>query len=660
MTRWGRSGTGRTAQALEAGGSRALRADPGDGDAEALLAALGHEIAYAFQPVVLTHTGGTYGFEALLRGHDRLGMASIQELFDTLHQHGVLAEGDAILRRIALRAFAGFGPAMGAKLFYNMDNRLIGQALPELAGGTLPASSVCFEISERHSLEQGAATERTLAGWRAQGHLLALDDFGAGHAGMQMLHAARPDLVKIDRFFIAGVDRDRAKKTLLGAMVAMAHGLGMNVVAEGVETEAELMTVRELGCEMVQGYFVQRPSLEAGLMLPRYEVVAAASRRERRGDGPVAASQGDSTLIRNELAWVEPLCLSDPMTRAFEFFRRDAARTFQVVVDADGAPRGIIREQDLKEYIYSPFGRDVLANKNSSKKLWSFVRPCPQCDINGKAERILEAYAQADDPQALLVVEDGRYAGLLSSASVVRLINAKHLALARDQNPLTRLPGNTQIMDFVSRQFEDDTGAVSLCYFDIDNFKPFNDAMGFRQGDRAIRLFADQMRAHFPGLGTFLGHIGGDDFFAAIPAASPQAVRAQVGQLLAGFADDARAFYDEATRRRGSIEGRDREGRPRSFGLLSASAAVLHLPDGPRRVTLDRVLGALADMKRSAKLSPGGICEIAACALEGQGIQLPDRPSWPAPATVQGACATQPAAFHAPPAAASPTISPAA
>ena len=118
--------------------------------------------------------------------------------------------------------------------------------------------------------------------------------------------------------------------------------------------------------------------------------------------------------------------------------------------------------------------------------------------------------------------------------------------------------------------------------FDFDNFKPFNDTYGFRQGDRAILLFAELCRKAARPETWFLGHIGGDDFFIGIRGASVEDGVAEVSALIRQFASDIESFYDPEARARGFITAEDREGKTRTFPLLSASAVLCPLPPAPR------------------------------------------------------------------------------
>jgi GGDEF domain-containing protein len=193
---------------------------------------------------------------------------------------------------------------------------------------------------------------------------------------------------------------------------------------------------------------------------------------------------------------------------------------------------------------------------------------------------------------------------VLSAASLLRVINEKNLALARDQNPLTRLPGNSSINDHLTVALDTAVTSWIFAYFDLDNFKPFNDRYGFRQGDRAILLFSELMRTTLGTNQTFLGHIGGDDFFASFRDLPAEVVTARIEALLGSFRRDVESFYDADSRERGYIVGRSREGTTQHFPLLTCSAALVEIPAGPRVVTVDDLGDAIAILKKTAKQAP--------------------------------------------------------
>ncbi len=221
----------------------------------------------AFQPIVDIHTGRVFGFEALTRNVQALGFNSPTEFFDRCSDDGQLA---AVEEHLITQAFDKFVKIEGhktLKLFVNLDGRNI-MAGPKL-GVVLAAlrdrygltnANLALEVSERHELSETEGGLPALISLRTQFGSLTLDDFGSGHTNLQLFYHVEPAILKLDRFIISSIGSDPKKVVFLQYIVHMAHLLGSLVVAEGVETPQEYYVCRELGCDLVQGYAVARPT----------------------------------------------------------------------------------------------------------------------------------------------------------------------------------------------------------------------------------------------------------------------------------------------------------------------------------------------------------------------------------------------------------------
>jgi GGDEF domain-containing protein len=150
---------------------------------------------------------------------------------------------------------------------------------------------------------------------------------------------------------------------------------------------------------------------------------------------------------------------------------------------------------------------------------------------------------------------------------------------------------------------ESDERPQVFVHFDFDNFKPFNDRFGFRQGDRAITMFADLMRRRLAAGDVFLGHIGGDDFFLGAHGEAVLPVIDSLPAFIAQFASDMASFYDPEARRSGTIEATDRNGTVQFVPLLSVSCGRAIVGETSGRVNLDALSAMLADLKKRAKRS---------------------------------------------------------
>ncbi len=297
----------------------------------------------------------------------------------------------------------------------------------------------------------------------------------------------------------------------------------------------------------------------------------------------------------------------ESVDHVFELFRSNPRQSFFPVLNANGEPRGIISEYHLKEYIYRPFGRDLLKNKIYERSISHFVEGAPIVGLDANAERLMNIFANMDGSDCVILTENMRYAGVVSAASLIKVINEKQLKVAQDQNPLTGLPGNRAIRDFMQEAGRDDDQPRFFCYCDFDHFKPFNDHYGFQMGDHAITLFAALMRRYFFSEGDFVGHVGGDDFFIGLTDWSRDELSEILERLLSDFHDDVVELYSAEDRAAGRIRGHDRSGTEREFPLLRCSIGVLQLPQGLLLDDVGGISAAIAAVKAEAKDSDGGL-----------------------------------------------------
>ncbi|WP_051321572.1 GGDEF domain-containing protein [Chrysiogenes arsenatis] len=574
---------------------------------------------YAFQPIVNTLTGSTFALEALIRGVNKAGFHSIDHFFTSAYQEGVLFSVDIALRRKAILKFLHIPFHQKLRLFYNYDHRVVEmpnyqsgifeQLLEELGVAT---SVICLELTEKHhyNYSHTSSFRAVLELVKQRGFTIAIDDFGVGHASFELLYHSDPDIIKIDRFLISSIQSDIKKKSYCSHIVSLAHLQGVTVVAEGIETEDEYSVCREIGCDLIQGYLVAYPTEIVSELAVKYDKIREFHENQRRN------ISNDKALLLREMVHIEPLEEHTPMEDLFTRMRLNEEFNYLPVIDKLGKPLGIIREKTLKKYIYSPYGKELLCNRWFTHSLRKYIDDSPVADIHMPLEKILSIFAQNAEAEGVQLTENQRYIGFLTAKSLLNTLNEKNLAFARDVNPLSKLPGNILINDHIVACLSDTNHDHYLIYFDFDNFKPFNDRFGFRQGDRAILLFTDILKKSFTGHSAFVGHIGGDDFFVALTLLperknSAENIRDQVAKVLLKFTDAIAPFYTEEEIRQGCYHSRDRSGQECSFTLLRVSAAIMLAEQNQMNITLDNISSILADTKKKAKKSPEGIAFFA-------------------------------------------------
>jgi diguanylate cyclase (GGDEF)-like protein/PAS domain S-box-containing protein len=218
-----------------------------------------------YQPIVSLRTGRITGFEALVRWrHPVQGLIGPNDFISVAEDTGLIRE----ISRLTLleacgqmvewqRSFAAEAPAVvcvniSSKLFG--DAALVGELKTILAATGLEASRLKLEITESALINDMAAARATLDHAQAMGIEWSLDDFGTGYSSLSHLHGLQIDTVKIDRSFVSRIGTEHHGSEMVRAIVALAHTLGMDVVAEGVETPEHAARLIELGCEYAQGF----------------------------------------------------------------------------------------------------------------------------------------------------------------------------------------------------------------------------------------------------------------------------------------------------------------------------------------------------------------------------------------------------------------------
>nr|WP_281276989.1 EAL domain-containing protein [Methylobacterium radiodurans] len=223
-------------------------------------------IDVVYQPVYATSDGRLTAFEALSRFRARPERGP-DHWFAEAAEVGLLEELEFLAVAVALRGFERIDPSV--RLTLNLSpSSVLSPAFPHVLEGA-PLDRVVVELTEHVEVPCYAALRAALAPLRARGLRLAIDDVGAGHATFRHVLDLSPELIKLDRSLIAGIDGDSARRALADALTIYGRRIGSEVVAEGVETWAEYAVLKEIGVTRAQGYLLGRPQpLDEACRLP--------------------------------------------------------------------------------------------------------------------------------------------------------------------------------------------------------------------------------------------------------------------------------------------------------------------------------------------------------------------------------------------------------
>jgi diguanylate cyclase (GGDEF)-like protein/PAS domain S-box-containing protein len=228
------------------------------------------ELSMHYQPQLELATGKVVGFEALLRwNHPRLGNVPPGRFIPIAERTGLIAEIGRFALERAMHDFQLTHPSSTLRLAVNVSasqffrRDLVEVVTQALAKSGLPAERLELELTESVLMRNVDEAAERLARLRELGVQIAIDDFGTGYSSLAYLRSMPVDRLKIDRCFVARIGdavEGKSGAALVGGMIALAHGLGLEVVAEGVETTEQAECLKACGCDLVQGYLYGKPA----------------------------------------------------------------------------------------------------------------------------------------------------------------------------------------------------------------------------------------------------------------------------------------------------------------------------------------------------------------------------------------------------------------
>ncbi|MBI5890224.1 MAG: EAL domain-containing protein [Nitrosomonadales bacterium] len=575
-----------------------------------------------FQPIIDLKSGEFLGFEGLIRGPADSPLHSPINLFGAAAQQGLQLELEMLTRHTVLESFAKLN--LPGNLFLNVSPATMthpsfknGQTLAFMEQLGIEPERVIIEITENQPTFDFEGMRSALLHYRSMGFKIAIDDLGEGFSSLRLWSELRPEFIKIDMHFVQGVDRDPIKLQFLKSIQHIAESCGTHVIAEGVETEAELRVVKDIGIMLGQGYFIARPS-------PTPPLLASTETGRIINSSNIAIfpmaelNQRSQTTAHKLLTYVEPVHPAALNDHVFERFGANPALRIIPVVKS-GKPLGIINRYQFIDRFAKPFQRELMGRKACE----GLIQGEPLLvEKNMPIEELSHFLAEADSrhfADGFIITENGRYIGVASGQDLLRELTQMQLEAARYANPLTLLPGNVPINEHIERLLHANTSFVA-CYCDLDHFKPFNDNYSYRRGDEMIQLTGRILNwACDPKL-DFIGHIGGDDFILLLQSRD---WKTRCEQALRSFEQAAKLMFREEHLAAGGYSSEARDGTIRFHPLTSLSIGAIQVAPG-QFMSHHEVSAAMSDAKKMAKKTSGNYLFIEQRgAAATQGGQVP-------------------------------------
>lgn len=226
---------------------------------------LAESLYSVYQPIYQLQSKKVFGYEALIRGGEQSALFDPDDIFKNAFDFDLTFELDCLCRRIALRGVVG--KMLEGKLFLNClptaikDPGFQGDALRRLLGAIpLRPSDVVLEISEQESISNFSLFREIRDRYSHLGFQIAVDDVGVGFSSLESIIELAPNYIKVDIALVRNIDTDRSRQEMLRTLNELAHKLGAEIIAEGIERPAELDTIKKIGIRYGQGFLLGRPA----------------------------------------------------------------------------------------------------------------------------------------------------------------------------------------------------------------------------------------------------------------------------------------------------------------------------------------------------------------------------------------------------------------
>lgn len=531
-----------------------------------------------FQPIISMATGEIYAYEGLIRGPSNSPLHSPLSLFRAAGQFGLLLEVERLCRQVMLEAFVQ--QKLMGKLFLNVspeclldENFKNGETLDYMRSLGLEPHRVVIELTENQPTYDYSLLLEAVRHYRSMGLEIAIDDLGEGFSSLRLWFELRPEYVKVDQHFIQNINQDPIKLQFVRSIQQIAENSSTQIIAEGIETRAEFMIIKDLGILLGQGYYIARPNA-----IPA-TIISTDAANSVHQDG-ILVFPRKNIVIQKNLSTMKLLISVLPVTPEMDsdevYIRFNEQLTLESVpVVKQDIPIGIIARNRLIDAFARPYWHELYGKKSCTL----FMDPAPLVvDKNISLQELSNAVVAAGQrhlSNGFIITDRGQYLGVGTGHDLMREITQLQITAARYANPLTLLPGNVPINEHTDRLLESQAG-FCVCYCDLDAFKPFNDIYGYRKGDEVIQVTGNMLSQVCDLERDFVGHIGGDDFIILFQSLDWE-IRCR--EVLANFTREILRFFKLEHCDRGGYFSIDRKGQRVFHSLITISiGAVLVTP----------------------------------------------------------------------------------
>lgn len=374
-----------------------------------------------FQPIIDMNTASIIGHEGLIRGPADSSLHSPIKLFNTARQYGMIAELEYLARREVLQSF--YNMNTDGKVFLNISpdvlmskHSRVGETLKYIEEIGLLPQQVVIELTENAPTTDYQLLREATHHYRAMGFEIAIDDLGEGFSSLRMWSELRPDYVKIDQHFIHGINQDPLKHQFVRSIQEIAEKSGARIVAEGIESEQELLTIREIGINLGQGYHIAHPQRKPVATTPTHVQQS------------LIQQEFNSQPLSNQMITVASLlkavpCIPPELPNEFVLLQFESSPEINALpVVKNGVPVGMISRHMMSKQLSKQHSREMHGSETCQTIMDSNpVIVEKSASLHDLSNRMLQS-----DPHNLsigfIITDNGHYSGMGSSHDLLRLL----------------------------------------------------------------------------------------------------------------------------------------------------------------------------------------------------------------------------------------------
>ena len=527
----------------------------------------GKRLTPYFQPIISLSNKKILGYEALIRGPIDSALHTPFSLFNAADKYDLSTKLEFLCLKITLKRYVDLD--IKEKLFINASPRVLlesgfnkNKTLNLFDCYGINPQSIVIELTEHASVDDYEIIRTYVQYYRSMGFQIAIDDFGAGYSGLRRWAELLPEYVKIDKYFIRDIQKDWTKLNIVRSIQDMANTLNCEITPNsGIDHS------------LFSATSVHSQDLEYDL----FNTIAV------------------KFIIQKIMSIPSSTHISDVMS----VFKNSRELNILPVVDNNIAVGIIFREKFLNKLFSSHYGIE-LYGKNPIN---TFIESTPLCfDKNMPIELVSKQLTtlMSNDP-AFIITDNCEYLGIGTVLDLLAEFTRQQLDNAKHANPLTLLPGSTPINKLVNQLLENKK-PFSFGYFDLDNFKPYNDVYGYDAGDEIIKAVAKTLSHHVPPECGRVGHIGGDDFIVVFTCND---WLSRCENILETFKNEVLSYYNEKDINTQGIITENRKGEKCFFPLISLSVGLVNQLSTIRCRSHVDIADLASEAKKIAKNIPG-------------------------------------------------------